>query len=139
MMETDRHRGLVGFFAFAAALLVASATVGAAGSQWSSQAGLYRVSYRSELDPIEINKIHAWVLHVTTADGRPVENAEITFNGGMPAHNHGMPTQPSVTQYLGGGDYRVEGIRFHMAGDWEITVTISTKLGRDTCTIPLKL
>ncbi len=138
-MKVDRHTGLAHLWAVAAVLVGVSTAAAAAHTEWRSQAGLYRVSYRSELDPIEINKIHSWVLHVTTADGRPVENAEITFNGGMPAHNHGLPTEPSVTKYLGSGDYRVEGIRFHMAGDWEITVTISTSLGRDTCTIPLKL
>ncbi len=138
-MQLDRRWGLVGLWALGAVLLAASTAAAAAGPEWTSQAGLYHVSYRSELEPIEINKIHSWVLHVTTADGDPVENAEITFDGGMPAHNHGLPTQPSVTKYLGNGDYRVEGIRFHMTGEWEITVTISTSLGRDTCTIPLKL
>jgi hypothetical protein len=129
---------VLGHGLLAATLVVASASAGAA-EQWSSKQGLYRVSYRSELAPIEINKIHTWVLHVTTADGTPVENAKIEFNGGMPTHNHGLPTQPSVTEHLGHGDYRVEGIRFHMAGDWEITITIDGAAGHDTCTIPLKL
>jgi YtkA-like len=121
-----------------AVLVVAAASAGAA-EEWTSKTGLYRVSYRSELTPIEINTIHSWVVHVTTADGRPVDDAKIEFGGGMPAHNHGLPTQPNVTQRLGHGDYRVEGIRFHMAGDWQITLTIDASAGRDTCTIPLKL
>jgi hypothetical protein len=110
-----------------------------AGQTWTSQAGLYRVRYKSELEPIEINKMHDWVLHVETAKGTPVVDAAITLTGGMPAHNHGMPTQPQVTKNMGHGDYRVEGMRFHMAGDWVITLTIDAAAGKDTCTIPLKL
>lgn len=106
---------------------------------WTSKMGLYRVSYKSELDPIVINKIHNWVLHVETPDGKPVVDAKIMIGGGMPAHNHGLPTQPSVTKNLGHGDYLVEGMRFHMLGDWEITVAIDASPGHDTCTIPLKL
>ena len=79
------------------------------------------------------------MLHVETAAGAPVVDAEITLTGGMPAHNHGMPTQPQVTKNMGHGDYLVEGMRFHMAGDWVITLTISAAAGQDTCTIPLKL
>ena len=127
----------------AAALLLAVSSASNAGAAetrvWPSNAGLYRVSYKSDLDPIEINKIHNWVLHVETADGDPVTDAKITIGGGMPAHNHGLPTQPSVTKNLGHGDYLVEGMRFHMLGDWVITVTITASAGHDTCTIPLKL
>lgn len=106
---------------------------------WPSNNGLYRVSYKSDLDPIEINKIHNWTLHIETAAGDPVTDAKIMIGGGMPAHNHGLPTQPSVTKNLGHGNYLVEGMRFHMQGDWEITITVDAAAGHDTCTIPLKL
>jgi hypothetical protein len=122
-------------------LAAASASVAAADKSrlWTSESGLYRVGYTSELDPITINEIHAWTLHVETADGEPVANADIEISGGMPAHNHGLPTRPRVTEYLGRGDYRVEGMRFHMRGDWEISVTINARPGRDVCRIPLTL
>ena len=123
------------------ALSAASAPLATAANpqMWTSKAGLYRVSYKSELDPIVINEIHNWVIHVETAGGKPVADAEIAIGGGMPAHNHGLPTQPSVTKNLGDGDYLVEGMRFHMLGDWQITVTIDAAPGHDVCTIPLKL
>jgi hypothetical protein len=127
-----------------AALLILSAATGpvaeAGGARlWTSESGLYRVGYMSQLDPITINEIHSWTLHVETADGTPVANADIEIRGGMPAHNHGLPTLPEVTEYLGKGDYRVEGMRFHMRGEWEIYVTISAAPGRDVCRIPLTL
>jgi hypothetical protein len=53
-----------------------------------------------------------------------VEDAEIEFEGGMPAHDHGFPTQPRVTRYLGGGAYLVEGVKFNMTGWWEFSFEI---------------
>ena len=69
-----------------------------------STRGVYQASYRSDLLPIRINHIHAWVLHLATFDGQPVTDAEIGITGGMPQHNHGLPTQPQVTENLGNGD-----------------------------------
>ena len=107
--------------------------------QWTSQRGLFTVSYRSELQPIQINELHSWVLHITNAAGNPVVGATIEANGGMPAHNHGLPTRPRVTEELGGGDYRLDGLRFHMSGQWEITLRISANGESDTVVIALTL
>jgi hypothetical protein len=106
---------------------------------WISQVGLFHVSYESKLQPITINRIHNWVLHVETADGQPVTNADITVEGGMPAHDHGLPTLPRMTQSLGNGEYLLEGMRFHMNGYWEISITINAGGDRDTIVIPLEL
>jgi hypothetical protein len=89
-----------------------------------SEQGLYRVTAMPELDPIEINELHTWTLHVETMDGTPVDGATLSVDGDMPAHGHGMPTRPQVTGALGGGDYLVEGMKFQMGGEWVIDVTI---------------
>lgn len=106
---------------------------------WLTRSGYYRVSFQSELQPIVINRIHTWLFHVETPDGAPVDDAEISVTGGMPLHNHGLPTAPQMTADLGNGNYRVEGMRFHMAGDWELLVTIDAAGRRDTVIIPLTL
>ena len=120
-------------------LLIAGGSAHSEAQYWSSANGLFRVSFVSELDPIEINRIHSWVMHVEAANGDPFEGADITIEGGMPEHDHGLPTLPRVTADLGNGDYRVEGMRFHMSGDWEIVVTISAGEDQDTCVISLRL
>lgn len=120
--------------------MVGSIQPGSAGDRiWVSQSGLFQVSYRSKLQPVSINRIHNWVLHVTTADGQPVTNADITVEGGMPAHDHGLPTFPRMTQSLGNGEYLIEGMRFHMNGYWEISITINAGSDHDTIVIPLEL
>ena len=111
----------------------------AADTNWESRGGKYRVSYQSELDPLVINRIHAWTLTISDDAGTPVEGAVITVDGGMPAHDHGLPTQPRVTEDLGDGYYRLDGVRFHMSGYWEMVVTIRSDDSEDTVVIPLTL
>lgn len=101
--------------------------------------GGLRVSYSTPAGPPEINRIHSWILHLESAAGVPVENATIEVSGGMPEHDHGLPTQPKVTEELGNGDYRLDGMRFHMRGYWEITLTVGTAEGSSVIVIPLQL
>lgn len=100
---------------------------------------LFRVSYSSNEEPLPLNQIHSWTLHVETADGQPVESAEISIDGGMPQHGHGLPTRPQVTENLGGGDYLVEGMKFQMPGWWEVRFDISAGGQSDTVTFNLVL
>ena len=124
---------------FAASMAAENQAESADSRVWISQSGLFQVGYKSQQQPITINRMHSWVLHVETADGQPVANADITLLGGMPEHDHGLPTSPRMTQYLGNGKYLIEGIRFHMNGSWEITITISAGGERDTVVILLEL
>jgi len=120
-------------------LLQVSALAADTEQEWSSRRGVYTISFEAELDPIEINRIHAWVLTVRTSSGDPVTRAEISVLGGMPMHDHGMPTRPRVTEYLGEGRYRLEGMRFHMSGRWEVSVTVKADGKVDTAVIALDL
>jgi hypothetical protein len=101
--------------------------------------GLYRISFTSALDPIAINELHSWTLHVETADDQPVDDAQITVDGGMPAHGHGLPTQPQVTQNLGNGDYLLEGVRFQMPGAWVMRFDVAADGQSDGVTFELAL
>jgi hypothetical protein len=105
----------------------------------TSEQGIYQVSITSNLDPVDINQIHSWTLHVETPEGQPVEHAEIVVNGGMPQHNHGFPTSPQVTQELGDGEYLVEGVKFNMAGWWEMTFAITANGQSDSITFNIVL
>ena len=121
----------------AVCLLLASAQ--ADDAKWTSQRGLFVVSYQSALVPLEINKLHAWVLHIEDANGNPVTGAHIEASGGMPAHDHGLPTYPRVTEDLSSGDYRLDGMRFHMTGAWEITITVDADGKTDTVVVTVTL
>jgi hypothetical protein len=104
-----------------------------------SDNGLFLVRYQSDLQPAAINQMHTWVLHIDNTDGQPVEQAVIRIGGGMPDHGHGLGTAPQVTEELGGGDYRVEGIKYSMPGWWTMTFEITAAGQTDSVTFNLVL
>lgn len=106
---------------------------------WPTRSGYYSVSYSSELTPVAINTMHRWIFHIEDAAGEPVNNATVSVTGGMPEHNHGLPTSPRMVEVLGDGDYVLAGMRFHMTGYWELTVTVEAGGRRDTVVIPLTI
>lgn len=105
----------------------------------TSTDGLFTVTATSQLAPVTINTIHSWQIHVQTSDGTPVTDAEIFVEGAMPAHNHGLPTEPQVTENQGNGDYLLEGMKFNMGGAWVITATITAGGQSDTAVFDLQL
>jgi hypothetical protein len=94
-------------------------------------AGLYRVAIAPEGGAIRVGTIHSWVVEVATAAGEPFVPTRLAFDGGMPQHGHGLPTAPRVTRALGDGRFVVEGVKFHMGGDWTLRVEVVGPLGAD--------
>ena len=118
--------------------IVGNAADGAQDSVTSIDSKHFRVSYKSEVEPLPLNRIHSWTLHVDTLDDKPVEKASISVRGGMPAHKHGLPTQPEVTE-IGNGGYLVEGLKFSMTGIWQIWFDIRTEDATDKIKFTIKL
>ncbi len=104
-----------------------------------SEKGLFRVSYKPEIDPIKINTLHAWQVKVLDTKGDPVEGAKITFKGDMPEHGHGMPTEPQMAEEQPGGVYIIDGIKFQMPGWWMVKLIIHSSTGMDTVTFQLDI
>jgi hypothetical protein len=104
-----------------------------------TQEEVFRASIEPERGEPGIGPLHAWILTVTTPDGAPVEGANVSVGGGMPDHDHGLPTQPQVTGELGEGRYRVDGVKFTMAGHWELRFDIVTQKGSDEVVFDLDL
>lgn len=100
----------------------AAASPSEATTQWSRQ-HLFRASYVSSPSPVPSLKTHEWTVTIVDASERPVADARVTVLGGMPAHSHGLPTTPQVKN-LGGGRYLIEGMKFHMPGDWVVALRI---------------
>jgi hypothetical protein len=105
-----------------------------------SAAGLFRASYTVSAPAIPINQLHTWTLHVESADGQPIDDAQIAVDGDMPQHGHGLPTRPQVTRNLGGGDYLVEGMKFQMGGWWvmDFDITVAGQTDRVSFNLMLK-
>ena len=95
------------------------------------EAGLYRVAIAPEGGVIPLGQIHSWLVEVATAAGEPFVPTRLAFDGGMPQHGHGLPTAPRVTRALDDGRFRVEGVKFHMGGDWTVRVEVVGPSGAD--------
>lgn len=101
--------------------------------------GLYSAAIEPESPDIKQGELHSWILTVNMPDGEPVDDAKVAVGGGMPDHNHGLPTSPQMTEHLGDGRYRIEGVKFSMSGWWELRFDISSAAGSDTVTFNLVL
>src|SRR4051812_29422708 len=98
--------------------------------------------YVATLEPatrLRPRQMQAVRVTVRDAEGRAIDEAQISVDGGMPQHGHGLPTRPRVTRNLGDGIYEIEGVRFNMGGWWEFKLTIAGSLGSDTVTFNLAL
>ena len=99
----------------------------------------FKIEIYSELSPLSINTIHSWHISVLDRDDEILELEELNVFGGMPEHDHGLPTQPEVTMRLDNGDYLLEGVRFHMQGHWELQIEFQYAGVDDTAIIDFEL
>jgi hypothetical protein len=104
----------------------------------TSANGLYTATLETEA-PLRTRRMQTVVLALRTKAGASVAHASIAVGGGMPQHGHGLPTTPKVTQELGEGRYRVEGVKFNMGGWWELKFRIASDAGTDSVTFNLEL
>ena len=99
-----------------------------------SVANKYVVTLQPPATPAAINQLHSWQVKLASSAGAPIAQAQITVDGGMPQHGHGLPTRPQVTQELPNGIYLIEGMKFSMTGWWEIKLAIDGPEGADMVT-----
>jgi hypothetical protein len=89
--------------------------------------------------PLRPRQMQTVRVSLRDTNGRAIDEAQITIDGGMPEHGHGLPTRPRVTRSLGDGLYEIEGVRFNMGGWWEFKLAIAGSRGVDTVTFNLDL
>ena len=104
-----------------------------AAATWAAVSPSGSVSGRlgPEAGTVQIGRIQSWILELRDAAGEPLSGARVAIGGGMPAHGHGLPTEPRVTAALPEGRYRIEGMKLNMHGDWVIDVAVETPSLRD--------
>ncbi|MFP6683450.1 MAG: hypothetical protein VB934_02005 [Polyangiaceae bacterium] len=112
----------------------AAATLGGTAT---TSTGRYRVAVRPARDDVVLGEIHEWIAQVERSDGSTPSTLYLDLDGGMPSHGHGFVTDPRVTRDLGDGSFLVEGVKFHMAGAWELYITVGDEQGRDRATVPI--
>lgn len=116
-----------------------SGTQGNSSPAMMTVAGVFKVSYATDPAVIPLNAFHTWTLTVRNASGEPITDAVITVKGGMPLHGHGLPSEPRVTKNLGDGSYLIEGVKFMMPGEWEMTFTVKSGGKEDSATFAVTI
>ena len=128
---------------FALSLLLALGSASAAEVLLPDLSGVtdkgFTIEIYRELSPLSINTMHSWHIRVLDRDDQILELEELNVFGGMPEHDHGLPTQPQVTRRLDNGDYLLEGVRFHMQGHWELQIEFQYAGVDDTAIIDFDL
>lgn len=104
-----------------------------------SDRGVYQATLRPIDSPVPIGELHNWIFHIETNDKETFIPQQLVIQGGMPGHGHGFPVEPEISEYLGTGNYLIEGMKFNMAGDWQIRFGITGPEGWDTITFLLSI
>ena len=81
--------------------------------------------------PERLNHLHGFDLQLADAAGRPLSGATIALTGLREDSNSPLPTAPRVAPAPGNGQYRAEGLRFHMPGEWRLIFSIDSGGIRD--------
>jgi len=71
-------------------------------------------------------------------DGVALLGAQLVLRGWMPDHGHGFVQAPRVTEE-GGGTYRVDGVRLHMRGSWQLFFDVHSGSRTETVRFDLEV
>lgn len=95
---------------------------------------------RVSVDPAQVptNEHFTAIVQVRSKTKEKLSPKAIRIDADMPAHGHGMNTKPRVTK-VEDGKWKVEGLLFHMPGDWELYVDVGEGQSLERATLPLKL
>jgi hypothetical protein len=99
----------------------------------------YTATIEAPVQPLKPRRMMTLQVSIRDAAGNPVDGAQIEVDGGMPQHGHGLPTQPRVTKNLGDGRYVIDGLRFNMAGWWELHLAVKASAGTDRVTFNFEI
>ena len=120
-------------------LMLSGLTVAAEEAVFVGREGHVRAVLLTDIDSLPLNRIHTWKVRFEAVDGSILaDEVSLIVAGGMPAHDHGLPTEPQAIA-AGDGMFRVEGLRFHMHGAWELIFEVrmgrADDLGAETDTV----
>jgi hypothetical protein len=122
--------------ALAAATVAAAAPVAAAQPiTLHSEGSRFTLRVAGIDSPERLNRLHGFDLAIAAADGRSVSGAVVIVTGRHRYAPNPLPTSPRVSPAQGAGDYRVEGLRFHVPGEWRLALEIEFEHIRDRATL----
>ncbi len=108
----------------------------------TTQSGYYEVDVKFKPEKPGLGELFEVEAVARTRDGLPLEVGKVLLNARMPQHNHGMETDPvhspgecdaaGTACTHPGGRYLSQGFKFHMPGEWTVTIEVTGPRGTDT-------
>lgn len=92
--------------------------------------GLFKVRILCQ-DLPTVGSFQACQLELKDKNDQALSEAQISLDGGMPTHGHGLPTAPIVSPLARQGYYKIEGLQYNMPGTWLLGLLIKTTAGQD--------
>ena len=116
-------------------LVATMGLLSAATFEQKSESGRQRVCLTTTASGIALREFHTWQVGFCSA---AASVDAVAFDASMPAHGHGLATQPTIRPAQA-GSFAVEGVRFHMAGHWILRVRFHDARGWDSVSIPFQV
>lgn len=92
-----------------------------------AEADGWQVVFAPQPAPLPLGRHFALDIVVCAPAGQPLP-AMLAVDADMPAHRHGMNYRATVSA-LGDGRFRADGLMFHMAGRWRISIDLPGAAG----------
>ena len=106
-----------------------------------AQGGDFWCAWRPVNGPLEMGPSFPIEVRVAkTRDGEPIDvpASQIEVDARMPDHGHGMLQYVEIER-VGPGHFRVNGMRLHMVGYWDLTVDVSRGAWTERAQFPIEL
>jgi hypothetical protein len=111
------------------AVLLISTSVSYANSPWQLAQRSIKGQLQSELQCVAapvVGEFQHCTLRLKSTKTLP-SDLKISMEGGMPAHGHGLPTAPQIVATDKPGEYRIEGLKYSMTGEWLLGFMLQSK------------
>ena len=115
------------------AVLGLSTSVSYASTPWQLSQTSVKGQLQSELQCVTapaVGDFQNCTLKLNSTQTLP-SDLTIAMDGGMPAHGHGLPTAPKVVATDKVGEYRIEGLKYSMTGEWLLGFILQSKSMND--------
>ncbi len=91
----------------------------------------YQIAWRPTSEKIKVSE--PFVLEIAVCADQAAYTGSLKVDAIMPLHKHGMNLKPKVTM-RSPGQFRAEGLMFHMMGLWEFRFTLKKADGNQILT-----
>lgn len=124
---------LTKWLTFSTLSLLLAGCSGNAATTWQqhqvSSSGRYQATLTCATAPT-VALFQECALQLSSEQALPPD-LSLAVDGGMPAHGHGLPTAPQAVPTGKSGEFRIDGLKYSMVGEWVLGFWLHSAAGQD--------